>query len=262
MQTLTQLADAAFENAWQELGIHQHIIAHCKEPSEIAQWGWRAALAWQQMQSPATEQSGEPVARDVLMALAKSVEYVRISGGYAVLSEEQLSQIVDAHATQPPAVPDAMRSVANILVDVVPGEDGMGQEVYAKSVDDVVNLISKLAGEVDELELQRDEARAKRDQMQQDYDAQALALKAAKAMQQSETARADRAEAQRDQLLAALSGLLEDIDGLIEGSDGVAGLHQNGDIAPWSDLEPGGKFERLSYLRDAYTAIAAAKEQS
>lgn len=48
-------------------------------------------------------------------------------------------------------------SVANILVDVVPGEDGMGQEVYAKSVDDVVNLISKLHGEVDELELQRDQ---------------------------------------------------------------------------------------------------------
>ncbi|MCD0492293.1 hypothetical protein LQD23_08285 [Chromobacterium violaceum] len=72
MQTLTQLADAAFENAWQELGIHQHIIAHCKEPSEIAQWGWRAALAWQQMQSPATEQSGEAVAEVISLPSARA----------------------------------------------------------------------------------------------------------------------------------------------------------------------------------------------
>lgn len=48
-------------------------------------------------------------------------------------------------------------SVENILVDVVPGHDGMGHEVYAKSVDDVYAVLSKLSGEVDELEIQRDQ---------------------------------------------------------------------------------------------------------
>ncbi|KMN48742.1 hypothetical protein VL04_17370 [Chromobacterium violaceum] len=40
------LGSIAFERAWRALGIHRHIIAHGMEPREIAQWGWRAALAW------------------------------------------------------------------------------------------------------------------------------------------------------------------------------------------------------------------------
>lgn len=47
-----------------------------------------------------------------------------------------------AHAD--PAEVERLRklSVTNIMLDVVPGEDGMGHEVYAKSVADVENALS------------------------------------------------------------------------------------------------------------------------
>ena len=66
-------------------------------------------------------------------------------------------------------------------------------------------------------------------------------------------------EQQRDALLAALEGLASDIHSLIHESSGVAGLHLNGDLAPWHDLEAGGRFERLTHLPIAVEAIAAAK---
>lgn len=43
-------------------------------------------------------------------------------------------------------------SVANIMLDVVPGEDGMGEEIYARSVDGVVAVLSKLGDRVETLE--------------------------------------------------------------------------------------------------------------
>ena len=60
------------------------------------------------------------------------------------------------------------------------------------------------------------------------------------------------------ELLEALSKLLNEVDGLIGESAGVVGLHLNGDIAPWSDLEEGGRFERLSSMSKARAAIAKA----
>ncbi|WP_114154706.1 hypothetical protein [Chromobacterium haemolyticum] len=60
---------------------------------------------------------------------------------------------------------------------------------------------------------------------------------------------------QRNLLLAALSGLVEDIQGLMTESEGVAGLHLNGDVAPWQELEAGSRFERLSHLPDAVAAL-------
>ncbi|WP_039754471.1 hypothetical protein, partial [Chromobacterium haemolyticum] len=59
------------------------------------------------------------------------------------------------------------------------------------------HIISDLAAHIRDLSCQHHK-------LKQDYDAQALALKAAKAMQAGETERADKAEAQHDQLLAAL----------------------------------------------------------
>ena len=66
-------------------------------------------------------------------------------------------------------------------------------------------------------------------------------------------------ERQRDKLLAALEGLTNDIHSLIYESSGVAGLHLNGDLAPWHELEAGGRFERLTHLPDAFAAIAEVK---
>lgn len=36
---------------------------------------------------------------------------------------------------------------------------------------------------------------------------------------------------------------LRAVSDLIDESHGVAGLHRNGDVAPWSDLRTGGKYE-------------------
>jgi len=53
----------------------------------------------------------------------------------------------------------------------------------------------------------------------------------------------------------ALDRLIFDIKALAAESEGVAGLHQNGDVAPWSDLLEGGEFS--PWLGDA---IANARQ--
>lgn len=47
-------------------------------------------------------------------------------------------------------------SVTNILLDVVPGCDGLGEEVYAKSTDDVVATLNKQGYLIEGLESERD----------------------------------------------------------------------------------------------------------
>ena len=57
--------------------------------------------------------------------------------------------------------------------------------------------------------------------------------------------------AQRDKLAeenAALRKGIVAVSDLIDDSTGVAGLHMNGDVAPWSTLLEGGHFE--SWLLD------------
>ena len=43
-------------------------------------------------------------------------------------------------------------SVTNIMLDVVPGFDGMGEEIYAKSVDDVSQQFGGLVDQIESLE--------------------------------------------------------------------------------------------------------------
>lgn len=57
----------------------------------------------------------------------------------------------------------------------------------------------------------------------------------------------------------ALLNLVADIQGLMSESEGVAGLHRNGDVAPWDELEPGGRYERLGSLQAAIEAINKAE---
>lgn len=47
-------------------------------------------------------------------------------------------------------------SVTKIMLDIVPGYDGMGEEVYAKSVEDIEHAFTKLYDEVERLTDQRD----------------------------------------------------------------------------------------------------------
>lgn len=55
---------------------------------------------------------------------------------------------------------------------------------------------------------------------------------------------------------AAKVALNEVVD-LIGESSGVYGLHLNGDLSPWSELEAGGRFERLTILGDALAQLNA-----
>jgi hypothetical protein len=63
---------------------------------------------------------------------------------------------------------------------------------------------------------------------------------------------------------AAVDGLaarlVDELDGLVGESYGVSGLHLNGDVAPWDELLPGGRFERLSSLDELRAALAAQQQ--
>ncbi len=63
--------------------------------------------------------------------------------------------------------------------------------------------------------------------------------------------------------LDALKALRRAIISLADQSEGVAGLHLNGDIAPWESLFPGGEYEDWlgKDLEDARLAIEAAQPE-
>lgn len=58
----------------------------------------------------------------------------------------------------------------------------------------------------------------------------------------------------RDTLAALAAELVHDLDDLIGNSEGVAGLHKNGDLAPWHSLTEGGAFETWLMSLDAMRA--------
>ena len=53
----------------------------------------------------------------------------------------------------------------------------------------------------------------------------------------------ERTMATQQARIEALEKGLQAVAQLIEESSGVSGLHMNGDVAPWSDLQTGGRFE-------------------
>ena len=55
---------------------------------------------------------------------------------------------------------------------------------------------------------------------------------------------------------------LGEVQDLIDDSHGVYGLHLNGDESPWSEVEQGGRFERLTTLPEALAAIDALGESN
>ena len=60
---------------------------------------------------------------------------------------------------------------------------------------------------------------------------------------------------------AKMREALEEVADLIGESSGVYGLHLNGDNSPWSEIEQGGRFERLTTLPEALAAIDAAMQE-
>lgn len=68
-----------------------------------------------------------------------------------LVNPAQVRQIVEMGCSVVPANTD----VRTILLDVVPGEDGMGHEIYAKSCDEVVEMLSDQADFIEALEQRR-----------------------------------------------------------------------------------------------------------
>ena len=62
------------------------------------------------------------------------------------------------------------------------------------------------------------------------------------------------------ELLAALKRVVGDVRALADHSYGVHGLHQNGDLAPWSSLFSGGFFESWLLSVDDADAVIAKTE--
>lgn len=62
----------------------------------------------------------------------------------------------------------------------------------------------------------------------------------------------------RDEALRIAREALIELQNLMEETTGVYGLHLNGDNSPWSEIEKGGRFERLTSFPDAISAIDAA----
>lgn len=58
----------------------------------------------------------------------------------------------------------------------------------------------------------------------------------------------------------ALREALEEVKSLIGETAGVYGLHLNGDLSPWAEIEQGGRFERLTLLDDALNLPNLAAE--
>lgn len=63
--------------------------------------------------------------------------------------------------------------------------------------------------------------------------------------------------AERDEAIEALDTLHMAVSALIRDSHGVAGLHRNGDVAPWDELLPGGRFEEWLEAMGQAAAILA-----
>lgn len=61
-----------------------------------------------------------------------------------------------------------------------------------------------------------------------------------------------------DELVEASRAALEAIDDLIDESDGVYGLHRNGDVSPWDEINSGGRFgEWLDPVEQLRTALSS-----
>lgn len=99
-------------------------------------------------------------------------------------------------------------------------------------------------------------------------DAEIEALKAEAAAQRTRAdamaGEAIKHEARADQAAAVYglaARLVDELDALVSESDGVSGLHLNGNLAPWEELLPGGRFECLSSLDELREALTAQQQE-
>ncbi|WP_324658310.1 hypothetical protein [Burkholderia thailandensis] len=87
------------------------------------------------------------------------------AGVCSVHGPEQRMAGVKVGDSQPAAAPIPEDcDVRNILLDVVPGEDGEGQEVYARNVADVERLLSEMGEKLDAVDAAKQPAPAPADE--------------------------------------------------------------------------------------------------
>ena len=71
----------------------------------------------------------------------------------------------------------------------------------------------------------------------------------------------ERLRALNERLVDAAAQFADDLDALVGESEGIAGLHLNGDVAPWDEVLPGGRYETwLGSLDELDAAIRAVRE--
>lgn len=88
---------------------------------------------------------------DGLMAPRELLERIAESGGYVPRRAELRALLTAGAASRAPAVNTDVRT---ILLDITPGADGMGHEVYARSCEDVVSALSKQGDRIEEMEME------------------------------------------------------------------------------------------------------------
>lgn len=87
--------------------------------------------------------SGKEVTRDVDVAVVLLSDYNELYTSWGAVKHNLTK--TDKVVLKLQEECDALQelSVTNILLDIVPGEDGMGEEIYARSVDDVTAAMTK-----------------------------------------------------------------------------------------------------------------------
>ncbi|BCB62174.1 hypothetical protein HaloA020_28750 [Halomonas sp. A020] len=131
--------------------------------------------------------------------------------------------------------------------------------IYEAAWEMVRRLAEGLAQEVDELRANADEMKRLKTELRNALgcdapnpsmcdlvvEAQLLTRErdAYRAAEEHQIALRQRLEAERDALAVHVERITTDIHELMDNSEGVAGLHLNGDVAPWGELTAGGAFE-------------------
>jgi hypothetical protein len=69
------------------------------------------------------------------------------------VAEGYVADVDDAIIALRAALEQPLDDVTSIMLDVVPGADGEGVEVFAKTVDDVVRKLTEMGQRIEELEL-------------------------------------------------------------------------------------------------------------
>lgn len=164
---------------------------------------------------------GIPVKRNTVLEedylnVNNELTFWKLKAGVAL---ERLAEVTEQLFTQEEVICSrGCASVTRIMLDVVPGEDGMGEEIYAKSVADVEALLGKQCDDIEAL--QDREAALREDLTRSNESAQKCIVSADR-----QHLRAVNAERERDALQKRLTVAEQRVQRMVDcskGQDSVA----------------------------------------